>query len=188
MGKSENCLSFVSKRCGPLEDAGKNGWIMADISVMIIAVNLGTIHRRLIQQNLLSYRPLHHLLLTPSLCRARFQWCLDLSGWNRADWGRIVSSDEPRFQLCRDDHRKRVWRRPGHLKETCSVKDLPSSGRASVSEAAVQHVRQSFQWSVTKSMCQASREIQISQTSLLRLLYKMLQLHAYKAQDMLKNT
>ncbi|GFU57776.1 transposable element Tc1 transposase [Trichonephila clavipes] len=33
--------------------------------------------------------------------------------WNHADWGRIVFSDESRFQLCPDDHRGRVWRNPG---------------------------------------------------------------------------
>ncbi|GFW90845.1 HTH_Tnp_Tc3_2 domain-containing protein [Trichonephila clavipes] len=30
--------------------------------------------------------------------------------WNHADWGRIVFSDEFRFQLRPDDHRRRVWR------------------------------------------------------------------------------
>ncbi|GFU72362.1 transposable element Tc1 transposase [Trichonephila clavipes] len=32
--------------------------------------------------------------------------------WNHADWGRMVFSDEFRFQLCKDNHRRRVWRRP----------------------------------------------------------------------------
>ncbi|GFV15538.1 HTH_Tnp_Tc3_2 domain-containing protein [Trichonephila clavipes] len=32
---------------------------------------------------------------------------------NHADWGRIVFSYESRFHLCPDDHRRRVWRRPG---------------------------------------------------------------------------
>ncbi|GFW99745.1 uncharacterized protein TNCV_3419751 [Trichonephila clavipes] len=49
----------------------------------------------------------------PAHCRGRLQWCLARSGWNHADWGRIVFSDESRFQLCPDDHRRRVWRRPG---------------------------------------------------------------------------
>ncbi|GFW23329.1 transposable element Tc1 transposase [Trichonephila clavipes] len=34
-------------------------------------------------------------------------------GWNHADWERIVFSNESSFHLCPDDHRKRVWRRPG---------------------------------------------------------------------------
>ncbi|GFT33290.1 transposable element Tc1 transposase [Trichonephila clavipes] len=35
------------------------------------------------------------------------------SYWNQADWRRIVFSDESRFQLCPDDHRRRVWRCSG---------------------------------------------------------------------------
>ncbi|XP_042910476.2 estradiol 17-beta-dehydrogenase 2 [Parasteatoda tepidariorum] len=34
-------------------------------------------------------------------------------GWNGADWGRLVFSHESRFQLCSDDHRRRVSRRTG---------------------------------------------------------------------------
>ncbi|GFS67676.1 transposable element Tc1 transposase [Trichonephila clavipes] len=45
-------------------------------------------------------------------CHARLQWCLDRSGWNHAVWGRIMFSDESRFQLCPDDNRRRVWIRP----------------------------------------------------------------------------
>ncbi|GFX32187.1 HTH_Tnp_Tc3_2 domain-containing protein [Trichonephila clavipes] len=67
-----------------------------------------TIHRRMIKQNLRSCRPLRHLLLMPAHCRARLQWCLTRSGWNHADCGRIVFSDESRFQLCPDDHRRRI--------------------------------------------------------------------------------
>lgn len=76
-------------------------------------VSTMTIHRRLRERNLRSRRPLRHLPLTPAHCRARLQWCMARSGWNDADWGRIVFSDESRFQLCPDDHRRRVWRRTG---------------------------------------------------------------------------
>ncbi|GFW79398.1 transposable element Tc1 transposase [Trichonephila clavipes] len=72
-----------------------------------------TIHRRLIERNLRSYRLLRHLPLTPPHYRARLQWCLAQLGWNHADWGCIVFRDESRFQLCPDDHRRRVWRCPG---------------------------------------------------------------------------
>ncbi|GFS65978.1 uncharacterized protein TNCV_2510131 [Trichonephila clavipes] len=65
------------------------------------------------ERNLRSYRPLRNLPLTPAHCRARLQWCLASSGWNHADWERIVFSDESHFQLCPDVHRRRVWRRPG---------------------------------------------------------------------------
>ncbi|GFX51367.1 HTH_Tnp_Tc3_2 domain-containing protein [Trichonephila clavipes] len=70
------------------------------------------IHRRLIERNLRSYRPLHHLLQTHVHCRARLQWCLARSGWNHAEWGLTVFSDDSRFQLRPDDPGKRVWRRP----------------------------------------------------------------------------
>ncbi|GFX69383.1 hypothetical protein TNCV_1547141 [Trichonephila clavipes] len=49
----------------------------------------------------------------PVHCRARLQWCLARSDWDQAEWRRIVLSGESRFQLCHDDNRKRVWRRPG---------------------------------------------------------------------------
>ncbi|GFX22481.1 HTH_Tnp_Tc3_2 domain-containing protein [Trichonephila clavipes] len=69
-----------------------------------------TIHKWLVERNLRSYRQLRHLPLTPAHCRARLQWCLTLSSWNHADWGRIVFSDESRFQLCPDDLRRCAWR------------------------------------------------------------------------------
>ncbi|GFU88493.1 transposable element Tc1 transposase [Trichonephila clavipes] len=42
------------------------------------------------------------------------QLCLPPSGWNRVEFGSrsIVFSDESCFQLCPDDHRRRVWRHP----------------------------------------------------------------------------
>ncbi|GFW61133.1 HTH_Tnp_Tc3_2 domain-containing protein [Trichonephila clavipes] len=70
-----------------------------------IRVSPMTIHRRLIERKLRSYRPLRHLPLTPTLCRPRLQWCLTLSGWNHTDWERIVFSDKSRFQLYPDDCR-----------------------------------------------------------------------------------
>ncbi|GFV65892.1 HTH_Tnp_Tc3_2 domain-containing protein [Trichonephila clavipes] len=57
------------------------------------------IHRRLIERNLRSYQPLHNLPLTPAHYRTRLEWCLARSGWNHADWGHLVFSDDSRFQL-----------------------------------------------------------------------------------------
>ncbi|GBM80135.1 hypothetical protein AVEN_89717-1 [Araneus ventricosus] len=68
------------------------------------------------------------------------------------------------------------------FKETGSVTDFPRDVRPGVSEATVELVRQSFQQSPTKSNRQASRELQIPQTSLVRILHKKLRLHAYKVQ------
>ncbi|GFS60732.1 hypothetical protein TNCV_2001401 [Trichonephila clavipes] len=66
-------------------------------------VSVMTIHRWLIEQNLLFYRPLRHFALMPAHCRVILQLCLAQSGWNHADQGRIVFSDESHFQLCPDD-------------------------------------------------------------------------------------
>ncbi|GFT75864.1 HTH_Tnp_Tc3_2 domain-containing protein [Trichonephila clavipes] len=76
-----------------------------------------TIHRWLIERNLRSYRPLHYLQLMPAHCQTRLQWYLARSSWNQADWGRMVFSDESRFQLRPDDHQRRVWRHPGKSAE-----------------------------------------------------------------------
>ncbi|GFV39041.1 HTH_Tnp_Tc3_2 domain-containing protein [Trichonephila clavipes] len=80
-------------------------------------VSTMTIQRWLIEQNLRSYQPLRHLPLTPAHCQARLQGYLVLLIWNNADWGRIVFSDESCFQLCPDDHRRRVWRLPGQRED-----------------------------------------------------------------------
>ncbi|GFW38384.1 transposable element Tcb2 transposase [Trichonephila clavipes] len=68
-----------------------------------------TIHRRLIDRNFRSYRPLRELLLTPAHSRARLQWCLARSVWNHFDWRCIVFRFESRFQLCPEDQRRHVW-------------------------------------------------------------------------------
>ncbi|GBN43880.1 hypothetical protein AVEN_235910-1 [Araneus ventricosus] len=65
---------------------------------------------------------------------------------------------------------------------TSSVTDHRRGSRPSVSEATVELVRQSFQRSPTKSTRQALRELQIPQTSLVRILHKRVRFHAYKVQ------
>ncbi|GFX30355.1 hypothetical protein TNCV_1964611 [Trichonephila clavipes] len=72
------------------------------------------------------------------------------------------------------------------FKEIGSVNDLPIGGRFSVSEATVEHVRHLFR--CPKSTCEVLCALQISQINLVRILYKMLRLYAYKVQDVLKNT
>ncbi|GFX12528.1 transposable element Tc1 transposase [Trichonephila clavipes] len=66
-------------------------------------------------RNLQKLLTLKQLPLTPAYYRARVQWCLARPGWNNADWGCIMLSDEYHFQLCPDYYRKRVWRRPGRV-------------------------------------------------------------------------
>ncbi|GFT86992.1 uncharacterized protein TNCV_1257821 [Trichonephila clavipes] len=40
-------------------------------------------------------------------------WPQQINCWNHADWGRIVFSEESRFQHSPEDNRRRAWRRPG---------------------------------------------------------------------------
>ena len=54
-----------------------------------------------------------YMPLTPAYCSARLQWCLARSDWNGVDWGRKAFSDESRFHLCPDYHRRHVWKHPG---------------------------------------------------------------------------
>ncbi|GFX82709.1 transposable element Tc1 transposase [Trichonephila clavipes] len=53
----------------------------------------------------------HDVPITPTHSRARLQRCLARSGWNPTDWEHIVFSEKSHFQLCPDNHRRRVWRR-----------------------------------------------------------------------------
>ncbi|GBN21663.1 hypothetical protein AVEN_87055-1, partial [Araneus ventricosus] len=92
---------------------------------------------------------------------------------------------QPAFRRCYGNNppdAKSIKRWYEKFKETGSVTDLPRNGRPSVSEATVELVRQSLQWSPTKSTRQASHELQIPQTSLVRILHKRLRLQAYKVQ------
>ncbi|GFV01425.1 transposable element Tc1 transposase [Trichonephila clavipes] len=98
-----------------LEDAGKNGWTMADFSVMMVAVELGQqigrtdwLSDQLSQSLIHCYQPLD--AQPASECS------------NHADWRRIVFSDEFRFQLCPDDHRRRAFRSPGQRADpACTI-------------------------------------------------------------------
>ncbi|GFS57609.1 HTH_Tnp_Tc3_2 domain-containing protein [Trichonephila clavipes] len=68
----------------------------------------------------------------PAHCRARLQWCLLRSGCDQADWGRIVFSDESHFQLCLDNHRRRVWRRLGQRADPAFTIAGPTSPQPGV--------------------------------------------------------
>ncbi|GFX41649.1 transposable element Tc1 transposase [Trichonephila clavipes] len=91
-----------------------------------------TFHRRMIERNLRSYRRLRYLPPTPAHFRAILQWCLTRSGWNHADLGSIVFNDESRFQLCPDDHRRRVWRCLGQCADFAFTIARPTSPQPGV--------------------------------------------------------
>ncbi|GFX13727.1 uncharacterized protein TNCV_599371 [Trichonephila clavipes] len=102
----------------PLEDVDKNWWAETDFSVMMTYDPHASVrhdHSQTADTAKFTLVPTATLSANHAYthCRARLQWCLARSGWNQADWGRTVFSDESGFQLCPDDHRRRVWRRPG---------------------------------------------------------------------------
>ena len=68
------------------------------------------------------------------------------------------------------------------FKETGSVGDLSRSGRPTSSEETVDAVRTSFEESPTKSTRRASTELGVPQSTIVKILHKRLQFHAYKVQ------
>ncbi|GFW28986.1 hypothetical protein TNCV_2355441 [Trichonephila clavipes] len=62
---------------------------------------------RLIERNLRSYRSLRHLPFMAVHSGPRLQWCLNRSGWNHAEWGRIVFLAMNPTSMCPDDNRRR---------------------------------------------------------------------------------
>ncbi|GFS66239.1 transposable element Tc1 transposase [Trichonephila clavipes] len=82
----------------PLESAGKNGWNIADFSVMMVAVDLGT------QQFdcQISCHSALFIVINQYMCVLHTSVSHGHS-----------QSEESRFQLCPEEHRRRVWRRRG---------------------------------------------------------------------------
>ncbi|GFS96335.1 uncharacterized protein TNCV_16811 [Trichonephila clavipes] len=79
----------------PLKDADKNGWTVADISVMMIAIDLEP--QQIGKTDGLSEQP---------------SQCL-IHRYEPSDVRPTLFSDESRSQLRPNDHQRRVWRRPG---------------------------------------------------------------------------
>ncbi|GFU67510.1 uncharacterized protein TNCV_1599921 [Trichonephila clavipes] len=59
-------------------------------------------------------------------------WQEWVDSWNPTDWGRIAFSDEPRFQLCPDNHRRCVWRRLGQRADPAFTIACPTSSQPQV--------------------------------------------------------
>jgi transposase len=43
----------------------------------------------------------------------RLRWCKNLLDWGSTEWGRVIWSDESRFEIFQNDGPSRVWRLPG---------------------------------------------------------------------------
>ena len=72
-----------------------------------------TIHRRLTERRLRSWRPLRRIPLNSVQRQTRLRWCQTHSHWNVIDWSRIIFSEESHFELSPNEQKRRVWRRPG---------------------------------------------------------------------------
>ncbi|GFX50597.1 transposable element Tc1 transposase [Trichonephila clavipes] len=97
----------------PLENAGKNGWTVADSSGRLRATanwedRLIVRSASIIYARTDHYATCHSRLHTvePDYSDARL-------GWNHTDWGRIVFSDASHFQLYPENYRRCVWRHLG---------------------------------------------------------------------------
>jgi len=94
-------------------------------------VSARTVLRRLHERNLRQYRPYRAPLLTKEHKRARLNWAMSRCHW-RAQWRRIIWSDESRFLLHPMDGRRLVWRHPGERLNDNFVVQVTQAGGGSV--------------------------------------------------------
>ena len=76
-------------------------------------ISTQTIRNRLHRAGLRARRPARRPLLTDVHKAARLQWARGHRHWTRAQWRRVLFTDESRFGLHNVDGRLRVWRRTG---------------------------------------------------------------------------
>lgn len=95
------------------------------------AVCTRTVLRRLHERHLRQYRPLRVPILTKAHKKARLDWAMRHCHW-RAQWKRIVWSDESRFLLRPVDGRRLVWRLPGERLNDKLVVEVSQAGGGSV--------------------------------------------------------
>ncbi|GFW46184.1 transposable element Tcb2 transposase [Trichonephila clavipes] len=72
-----------------------------------------TVPRRLHGGGLFARRPVRCVPLTPAHRRRRFLWCREHRNWRDNEWGRVLFTDESRFNLSSDSHRILIWRERG---------------------------------------------------------------------------
>ena len=51
-------------------------------------------------------------LISPANMEARLAWCLDHQNWTKADWSKVMWSDESTFSQFQQSRSSRVWREP----------------------------------------------------------------------------
>ncbi|GFY31724.1 HTH_Tnp_Tc3_2 domain-containing protein [Trichonephila clavipes] len=69
-----------------------------------------TVARRLHGGGLFARRPVRCVPLTPAHRRRRSLWCREHRNRRDNEWGRVFFTDESRFSLSSDSHRKLIWR------------------------------------------------------------------------------
>ncbi|GFV38693.1 transposable element Tcb2 transposase [Trichonephila clavipes] len=69
--------------------------------------------RRLHGGGLFARRHVRCVLLTPAHRRKRSLWCREHRNWRDNEWGRVVFTDERKFNLSNDSHRILIWRERG---------------------------------------------------------------------------
>ena len=72
-----------------------------------------TIHNRLREGGLRAIRPYVGLVLSARHRQLQLAWARRHLRFTRADWGRVLFTEESRFNLRRSDGRNRVYRRRG---------------------------------------------------------------------------
>ncbi|GFX11888.1 transposable element Tcb1 transposase [Trichonephila clavipes] len=72
-----------------------------------------TVARRLHGGGLFARRPVRCVPLTPAHRRRRSLWRREHRNWGDNEWGRVLFTDESRFSLSSDSHRKIIWRERG---------------------------------------------------------------------------
>ena len=77
-------------------------------------------------------RPYIGLVLTRRHRRQRLNWARRYLRWTRAQWGRVLFTDESRFKLRRADGRVRMYRRRGERFQDCCVVERDMFGGGSI--------------------------------------------------------
>ncbi|GFX13451.1 transposable element Tcb1 transposase [Trichonephila clavipes] len=72
-----------------------------------------TVARRLHGGGLFARRPVRCVPLTPAYRRRRSLWCREHRNWRDNEWGRVLFTDQSRFNLSSDSHRILIWRERG---------------------------------------------------------------------------
>ncbi|GFU48055.1 transposable element Tc3 transposase [Trichonephila clavipes] len=80
-----------------------------------------TVARRLHGGGLFARRSVRCVPLTPAHRRRRFLWCREHRNWRVNEWGRVLFTDESRFNLSSDSHRILIWRERGSRNHSSNI-------------------------------------------------------------------